>query len=77
MAYTRKGFKSAAGQSPSTMAFCVATHLYIFCRLGARTVLGDSDLAMQAFARGLEVFADDPIERDRITASARQLGLGP
>jgi hypothetical protein len=38
-------------------------------------VLGDSDLAKQALARGLEVFADDAAQRDRIAASARQLGL--
>jgi cytochrome c-type biogenesis protein CcmH len=43
----------------------------------ARTVLGDSDLAKQALARGLEVFADDTAERERIAASARQLGLAP
>lgn len=43
----------------------------------ARIVLGESDLAKQALARGLEVFADDAVERDRIAASARQLGLAP
>jgi cytochrome c-type biogenesis protein CcmH len=43
----------------------------------ARIVLGEGDLAKQALARSLEVFADDAAERDRIAASARQLGLAP
>jgi cytochrome c-type biogenesis protein CcmH len=43
----------------------------------ARSVLGESDLAKQALARSLEVFADEAAERDRIAASARQLGLAP
>jgi cytochrome c-type biogenesis protein CcmH len=43
----------------------------------ARSVLGENDLAKQALARGLDVFADDAAERDRIAASARQLGLAP
>ena len=43
----------------------------------ARIVLGESDLAKQALGRSLEVFSDDAAERDRITASARQLGLAP
>jgi cytochrome c-type biogenesis protein CcmH len=43
----------------------------------ARIVLGESDLAKQALTRSLEVFADDAAERDRIAASARQLGLAP
>lgn len=43
----------------------------------ARSVLGQGDLAKQALARGLEVFADNAAERDRIAASARQFGLAP
>jgi cytochrome c-type biogenesis protein CcmH len=42
----------------------------------SRMVLGESNLAMQALRRSLEVFADDPPERDRIAAAAQQLGLG-
>jgi cytochrome c-type biogenesis protein CcmH len=42
----------------------------------SRVVLGESNLAKQALARGLEVFADDGPERDRIAAAALQLGLG-
>jgi len=42
----------------------------------SRVVLGESNLAKQALARGLEVFADDGPERDRIAAAAQQLGLG-
>jgi len=38
-------------------------------------VLGESKLAKQALARGLNVFADDAGERDRIAAAAQQLGL--
>ena len=45
--------------------------------LRARIVLGERDLANRALARSLEVFAGDPAERDRIAASARQLGLAP
>jgi cytochrome c-type biogenesis protein CcmH len=41
----------------------------------SRIVLGESKLAKQALARGLNVFADDAGERDRIAAAARQLGL--
>ena len=41
----------------------------------SRMVLGDSKLAKQALARGLNVFADDAGERDRIAAAAQQLGL--
>jgi cytochrome c-type biogenesis protein CcmH len=43
----------------------------------ARIVLGESDLAKQALTRSLAVFADDAAERERIAASARQLGLAP
>jgi cytochrome c-type biogenesis protein CcmH len=43
----------------------------------ARSVLGESDLAKQALVRSLQVFADEAAERDRIAASARQLGLAP
>ncbi len=41
----------------------------------SRLVLGEIDQARQALSRGLEVFADDVQERDRIVASARELGL--
>ena len=41
----------------------------------SRIVLGESKLAKQALARGLNVFADDAGERDRIAAAAQQLGL--
>lgn len=41
----------------------------------SRMVLGESKLAKQALARGLDVFADDAGERDRIAAAAQQLGL--
>jgi cytochrome c-type biogenesis protein CcmH len=41
----------------------------------SRVVLGESKLAKQALARGLNVFADDAGERDRIAAAAQQLGL--
>ncbi len=41
----------------------------------SRMVLGESKLAKQALARGLNVFADDAGERDRIAAAAQQLGL--
>jgi cytochrome c-type biogenesis protein CcmH len=43
----------------------------------SRVVLGETDLAKQALARGLEVFADDTEQRDRIAAAAQQLGLSP
>jgi cytochrome c-type biogenesis protein CcmH len=42
----------------------------------SRIVLGESELARQALARGLAVFADDAPERDRIAAAAQQLGVG-
>jgi cytochrome c-type biogenesis protein CcmH len=41
----------------------------------SRMVLGESELARQALTRGLEVFADDTPQRDRIVAAAQQLGL--
>jgi cytochrome c-type biogenesis protein CcmH len=41
----------------------------------SRMVLGESKLAKQALARGLNVFADDAGERDRIAAAAQELGL--
>ena len=41
----------------------------------SRVVLGESELARQALARGLAVFADDAPERDRIVAAAHRLGL--
>jgi cytochrome c-type biogenesis protein CcmH len=43
----------------------------------SRVALGESNLAKQALTRGLEVFADDGRERDRIAAAAQQLGLSP
>jgi cytochrome c-type biogenesis protein CcmH len=43
----------------------------------SRAVLGETELAKRALARGLDVFADDRQERDRIAAAARQLGLSP
>jgi cytochrome c-type biogenesis protein CcmH len=41
----------------------------------SRMVLGESELAKQALTRGLEAFADDAPQRDRIAAAAQQLGL--
>ena len=41
----------------------------------SRAVLGETDLAKRALARGLEVFADDKQQRDRIAAAAQQSGL--
>jgi cytochrome c-type biogenesis protein CcmH len=41
----------------------------------SRIVLGEIELAKRALARGLEVFADDKQQRDRIAAAAQQLGL--
>ena len=43
----------------------------------SRAVLGETDLAKRALARGLEVFADDKQQRDRIAAAAQQSGLSP
>jgi len=43
----------------------------------SRIVLGESELARQALAHGLAVFADDAPEHDRIAAAAQQLGVGP
>lgn len=43
----------------------------------SRVVLGETELAKRALARGLEVFADDKQQRDRIAAAAQQLGLSP
>ncbi len=43
----------------------------------SRMVLGESELARQALARGLTVFADDAPKRDRIVATAQELGLSP
>jgi hypothetical protein len=39
-------------------------------------VLGESDLARKALARGLAAFADGAPERDRIAAAAVALGVG-
>jgi len=41
----------------------------------SRVVLGDTEQAKQALARGLEVFREEPQQQDRIAAVARQLGL--
>lgn len=41
----------------------------------SRVVLGETELAKRALAHGLEVFADDEQQRDRIAAAAQQLGL--
>jgi hypothetical protein len=38
-------------------------------------VLGETELAKQALTHGLEVFADDKQQRDRIAGAAQQLGL--
>jgi len=43
----------------------------------SRMVLGDTEQAKQALSRGLEVFTEEPQQRDRIAAAARQLGLNP
>jgi cytochrome c-type biogenesis protein CcmH len=43
----------------------------------SRVVLGETELAKRALGRGLEVFADDKQQRDRIAAAAQQLGLSP
>jgi cytochrome c-type biogenesis protein CcmH len=43
----------------------------------SRVVLGETELAKQALARGLEVFTDDKQQRDRIVIAAQQLGLTP
>jgi len=43
----------------------------------SRVVLGETELAKQALARGLEVFTDDKQQQDRIVAAAQQLGLSP
>jgi cytochrome c-type biogenesis protein CcmH len=41
----------------------------------SRVVLGETELAKQALARGMEAFTDDTQQRDRIVAAAQQLGL--
>jgi cytochrome c-type biogenesis protein CcmH len=41
----------------------------------SRMVLGETELAKQALARGLDVFTEDKQERDRIAAAAQQLRL--
>jgi len=41
----------------------------------SRIVLGETELARQALARGLEVFTEDAKQRDRIIAAAQELGL--
>jgi cytochrome c-type biogenesis protein CcmH len=41
----------------------------------SRVVLGETELARLALVRGLEVFADDTQQRDRIAAAAQQFGL--
>jgi cytochrome c-type biogenesis protein CcmH len=41
----------------------------------SRMVLGEAQLAKRALTRGLDVFADDKQQSDRIAAAALQLGL--
>ncbi len=41
----------------------------------SRMVLGETELAKQALARGIETFTDDTQQRDRIIAAAQQLGI--
>jgi cytochrome c-type biogenesis protein CcmH len=41
----------------------------------SRLVLGEGELAKQALARGLDAFADDAPERNRIAAAAQELGV--
>ncbi|QWG17303.1 c-type cytochrome biogenesis protein CcmI [Bradyrhizobium sediminis] len=41
----------------------------------SRMVLGETELAKLALARGVEAFTDDARQRDRIVAAAQQLGL--
>jgi len=41
----------------------------------SRVVLGETELAKQALAHGIEAFTDDAHQRDRIIAAAQQLGL--
>jgi cytochrome c-type biogenesis protein CcmH len=43
----------------------------------SRVVLGETDLARRALVRGLDAFADDKQQRDRIEAAAQQFGLSP
>lgn len=42
----------------------------------SRVVLGETELARQALAHGLEAFNDDTQQRDRIVSAAQKLGLG-
>jgi cytochrome c-type biogenesis protein CcmH len=41
----------------------------------SRMVLGETELAKRALARGIEAFTDDTEQRDRIIAAAQQLGI--
>jgi cytochrome c-type biogenesis protein CcmH len=41
----------------------------------SRVVLGETELAKQALAHGVETFTDDTQQRDRIVAAAQQLGI--
>ena len=41
----------------------------------SRMVLGETELARQALARGIEAFTDDTQQRDRIVTAAQKLGL--
>jgi len=43
----------------------------------SRVVLGETELAKQSLVRGLEVFADDKQQQERIVTAAQQLGLSP
>jgi hypothetical protein len=38
-------------------------------------VLGETELARQALARGIEAFTDDTQQRDRIATAAQKVGL--
>jgi cytochrome c-type biogenesis protein CcmH len=42
----------------------------------SRMVLGETELAKQALARGIEAFTHDTQQRDQIVAAAQKLGLG-
>ena len=41
----------------------------------SRMVLGETELARQALARGIEAFTDDNQQRARIVTAAQKLGL--
>ena len=41
----------------------------------SRVVLGETEVAATAFRKALDVFKDDPVASDKITAAASELGL--